>query len=139
MSISLHRHNIETNFRGLLNVHTYMAKWISYAVGYVFITSGVMKLLIVDFKISFINLGIPFPSTTLFLVAMIEIICGVLIIAKIYPKYATIPLIVIMIGAIILTKIPILLKQEILSFLFQARLDVVMLILLSLLFRHIKN
>lgn len=116
-----------------------MTKWISYAVGYVFITSGVMKLLSADFKISFINLGIPFPSTTLFLVAMIEVICGVLIIAKIYPKYATIPLIIIMIGAILLTKIPILLKQEVLSFLFEARLDIIMLTLLVLLFRHTRN
>lgn len=110
----------------------YQNKWLAYAVGYVFITSGIMKLLNPDFKYSFINLDLPFPLTTLFLVAMIEIICGSLIAVQICLKYITIPLVIIMIGALYLTKLPILLNKGFLLFLFEARLDIVMLILLIL-------
>jgi len=73
---------------------------------------------------------------TLFLVAMIEIACGALVIARMYVKYATIPLIVIMIGALVIVKLPLLIKEGILSFVFESRLDFVMLILLIFLFFH---
>ncbi len=111
-------------------------KWIRYAVGYVFITSGVVKLLAPEFKQIFSHLGIPSPSTMLFLVAMIEIICGMLIVANMYVKRATIPLIFIMIGALAIAKLPLLLNKDLLSFAFESRLDIVMLILLVIVWRH---
>lgn len=113
-----------------------MSKWICYAVGYVFITSGIMKLLVSDFKTTFISLGLPFPSTTLLIVAMLEIACGMLLIGRMYVKQASAALIVIILGAICVTKIPILLTQDFLSFAFEARLDIVMLILLIVLWRY---
>lgn len=112
-----------------------MSRWIRYIIGYVFITSGVMKLLVADFKNSFINLGLPFPMMTLFLVAIIEIACGSLIVANMYVKQAIIPLMIIMVGALYLTKFPLLVKQDVLGFLFQSRLDVVMFILLFVLWK----
>ncbi|WP_010097979.1 DoxX family protein [Ornithinibacillus scapharcae] len=114
-----------------------IATWLCYAVGYVFITSGIMKLLVPDMRARFYNLDIPYPETTLFLVAVIEIGCGALIACGMYMKKATIPLLVIMAGAIILDKLPKLLTEGVLSFAFQARLDIVVIILLLLLYRHV--
>lgn len=113
-----------------------LLNWFRYAVGYVFIASGIVKLLVPDFKGIFLSLGLPFPTAALFLVAIIEITCGALIIARMYLKYATIPLIAIMIGALSIAKLPILLNEGILSFIFESRLDIVMLILLIFLWRH---
>ncbi len=113
-----------------------LLNWFRYAIGYVFISSGIVKLLVPNFKDVFLSFGLPFPTTTLFLVAIIEIACGALIIAKMFLKYATIPLIIIMIGALGIAKFPILLSEGILSFVFESRLDIVMLILLIFLWRH---
>src|SRR5699024_12547524 len=93
-----------------------LLNWFCYVIGYVFISSGIVKLLIPDFREMFLSFGLPFPDTTLFLVAIIEIICGALIIAKMYLKHATIPLIIIMIGALYIAKFPIFLNEGFLSF-----------------------
>lgn len=110
-------------------------RWVRFAIGYVFITSGIVKLLVPSFQEVFANLGIPYANISLFLLAIIEIICGTLIIANMYVKYVTVTLTVIMVGAIIIAKLPVLLQEGILSFLFESRLDVTMLILLVILWR----
>lgn len=110
--------------------------WIRYAVGYVFITSGVMKLIMGDALAMFKTLGMPFPEITVFILSILEISCGAFIIARLYVKHAVLPLIVVMIGAIVLTKFPVLSGDGIVSFLFSARLEVVMLIFLLLLWRQ---
>lgn len=110
-------------------------RWVRFAIGYVFITSGIVKLLVPSFQEVFANLGIPYANISLFLLAMIEIICGTLIIANMYVKYVTVTLTVIMVGAIIIAKLPVLFQDGILSFLFESRLDVTMLILLVILWR----
>lgn len=113
-----------------------MMNWICYAVGYVFITTGILKLLVNDFKVVFGSFGLPYPDSLLFLVAITEIVCGTLIISRLYMKRATAALIFIILAAIFLTKLPILANQGFLSFAFEARLDIVMLILLVLLWQH---
>lgn len=110
-------------------------RWVRFAIGYVFITSGIVKLLVPSFQEVFANLGIPYANISLFLLAMIEIICGTLIIVNMYVKYVTVTLMIIMVGAIIIAKLPVLLQEDILSFLFESRLDVTMLILLVILWR----
>lgn len=110
-------------------------RWVRFAIGYVFITSGIVKLLVPSFQEVFANLGIPYANISLFLLAIIEIICGTLIIANMYVKYVTVTLTVIMVGAIIIAKLPVLFQEGILSFLFESRLDVTMLILLVILWR----
>jgi putative oxidoreductase len=112
--------------------------WICYIVGFIFITSGMMKLLEADL-VNFFNLGLPSPTTIAFLVAITEIGCGSLIIAKLYVKQATIPLLVIMAGAVYLTKFPILINQGILVFAFQSRLDIAVIILLLILLQHVRG
>ncbi|MUV37908.1 hypothetical protein JNUCC1_01714 [Lentibacillus sp. JNUCC-1] len=110
--------------------------WICYAVAFVFITSGIMKLISSEFQAIFMSLQVPFPESTLFLVAVTELVCGTLIAARLYVKRASIPLLLIMLVAMYLTKLPVLLKQGLLPFMFESRLDVVMIILLLLLFVH---
>ncbi|WP_084715748.1 DoxX family protein [Virgibacillus sp. SK37] len=117
-------------------MHAY--PWICYAVGYVFITSGIVALLVSDFRGIFHNLGIPFPEATLFLVAITEVVCGMLLVGRMYIHLAVPPLILIMLGALYLTKIPVLLTEGFLSFAFEARLDIVMLILLIILWQQVR-
>ncbi|MEN1966563.1 DoxX family protein [Lentibacillus sp. N15] len=104
---------------------------VCYAVGYVFIISGILKLIDSNFRVMFSNLALPFPNSFLFLIAITELVCGTLIIARLYLKHASGALIIIMLGAIFLTKFPILTTDRgLLTFLFEARLEIVMLMLL---------
>ncbi|MBP2242681.1 putative membrane protein YphA (DoxX/SURF4 family) [Cytobacillus eiseniae] len=107
--------------------------YIRYAVAYVFIISGLMKFINEELSHSFISLGLPYPLTLMYIVALLEIICGMAILMNKYIKHATIPLIIIMIGAVLLTKIPIL-HTGFMAFAFQARLDIIMLVLLTILY-----
>ena len=116
-----------------------LSRWICYSVGYVFITSGILKLVVSDFKGLFISLGLPFPEEALLLVALVEIACGMLIAGRMYVHLAVPPLILIMLGAIYLTKLPVLFNKGFLSFAFEARLDIVILILLLLIWQHIRG
>ncbi|MFD2045667.1 DoxX family protein [Ornithinibacillus salinisoli] len=116
-----------------------MSNWICYAVGYVFITSGIMKLMNPTFKETFYNLNLPFPEITLFLIAILEIASGALIVGGVYVKQAAITLLIIISGAIYLTKLPTLFNEGIVAFAFQARLDIVMVILLILIWKHIRG
>jgi putative oxidoreductase len=109
------------------------ASLIRFVVAFVFITSGVMKLFSTELAEVFIGLGLPFPDILLYVTAFLEIICGILILLNRDVKKAVIPLIGIMIAAILLTKLPIL-NSGILQFAFKARLDIVMLVLLYILY-----
>ena len=120
-------------------MHGQVTKWICYAAGYVFITSGVMKLVVPGFKGMFASLGLPFPEITLFIVAILELACGMLIASRMYIKQAAPPLILIMIVAIILTKVPMISSNGFLSFAFEARLDIVVLILLILIWKYVPS
>lgn|SRR5690625_2307242 len=121
---------------GALLKRLHLENWVCYIVGYVFIISGIMKLIMGDFLATFVGIGVPYPEIAIFILSIIEISCGAFIIAHLYVRQAAIPLIVVMVGAILLTKVPILLEDGILSFLFHARLDVVMLTLLILLWKR---
>ncbi|SER25283.1 Uncharacterized membrane protein YphA, DoxX/SURF4 family [Gracilibacillus ureilyticus] len=109
---------------------------IRYATGYVFLISGVMKLFIIDLTSAFANYGIPYPELVALIVGATELVCGILIIANYYVKKAALPLLVIMVAALLLTKVP-LLHTGIFHFLFEARLDVVMIVLLYILLKRV--
>ncbi|KQL18115.1 DoxX family protein [Cytobacillus solani] len=108
---------------------------IRYSVAYVFITSGVMKLVSDELGSYFISLGLPFPLYLMYAVSLIEIFCGILILSNNQVKNATIPLITIMIAALLLTKIPIL-HTGFMLFAFNARLDIIMIVLLFILYKR---
>jgi putative oxidoreductase len=118
---------------GMEMYHFKVLEILRYAVAYVFIISGIMKLLNETIATHFMNLGLPYPQQTMYIVALLEVGCGILIIIKKWVKYASMPLIFIMIGAILITKVP-LLHTGLLNFFFQARLDIVMLALLLIIY-----
>ncbi|OKL37678.1 hypothetical protein BLL40_04170 [Domibacillus mangrovi] len=115
-------------------MHTSLStiKLIRYLVAYVFITSGLMKLLSPELGHYLISLGPPFSQNTVYVIAIIEIICGIFILVNKGVKLATIPLIIIMIAALLLTKVSSL-QSGFVQFSFNARLDIVMLVLLYIL------
>ncbi|WP_186576895.1 DoxX family protein [Aquibacillus kalidii] len=110
---------------------------IRYGVGYIFIASAIMKLFVGNFVSAFASFGIPNPATMVLVVAIVEFVCGILLILNYYVRNATIPLMVIIIAAILLTKIP-LLHQGFFSFAFEARLDIITLILLWITWKNHK-
>ena len=75
---------------------------------------GIQKLMFPDLLGAgrFANIGIPFPELMGPFVGCVEILCGALIIAGLLTRLAAIPLIVIMVVAIVSTKIPMLLRHD---------------------------
>jgi len=60
----------------------------------------------------FANIGIPYPEILGPFVGVVEIVCGALTIVGLLTRLAAIPLIIIMIVAIVSTKVPIVLGHE---------------------------
>jgi putative oxidoreductase len=81
----------------------------------VFFPEGIQKLIFPDILGAgrFANIGIPFPELMGPFVGVVEIICGAFIILGLFTRLAAIPLIIIMIVAIVSTKVPILLGHDV--------------------------
>ncbi len=101
-------------------------------VGLIFLSEGIQKFLFPELigagrfeKIGFAN-----PEFLASFVASFEIICGTLILIGLCVRIAAIPLLIIIITAIITTKIPILLEKGFWSMAHEARTDFAMTILL---------
>lgn len=84
----------------------------------VFIPEGIQKLIFPDVLGAgrFARIGIPWPDVMGPFVGWVELICGVLIVLGWFSRAAAVPIIIIMIVAIISTKIPILLGHDWLIF-----------------------
>jgi uncharacterized membrane protein YphA (DoxX/SURF4 family) len=80
----------------------------------VFFPEGIQKLAFPEILGAgrFANIGIPHPNLIGPFVGVVETICGALIILGLVTRLAAIPLIIIMIVAIVSTKIPILLGHD---------------------------
>ncbi len=80
----------------------------------VFFPEGIQKLVFPEILGAgrFAHIGIPYPDLMGPFVGVVETICGALIIVGLITRLAAIPLIVVMIVAIISTKIPILLGHD---------------------------
>lgn len=112
--------------------------WVRFAVGWVFVVSGLLKFL-------FENQGparfgrIGFPPQLAYGVGAIELTCGALLVVGLFTRLAAAPLVVDMIVAIASTKVPLLFgpgpepvaappRTGFLAFAYQSRLDVTMLL-----------
>ena len=75
----------------------------------VFLPEGLQKLMFPDVLGAgrFARIGIPFPDVMGPFVGVVETLCGALIIVGLFTRLAAIPLIIIMIVALISTKLPI--------------------------------
>lgn len=81
----------------------------------VFFPEGLQKLMFPDVLGAgrFAKIGIPWPDLTGPFVGVIEVACGALIIVGLFTRLAAIPLIIVMIVAIVSTKIPILVGHDV--------------------------
>jgi putative oxidoreductase len=81
----------------------------------VFLPEGIQKLAYADLLGAgrFTRIGIPFPDLMGPFVGAVEIVCGTLIIVGLFTRLAAIPLIVIMIVALVSTKLPILVGHDV--------------------------
>lgn len=80
----------------------------------VFFPEGIQKLIFPDILGAgrFANIGIPFPEVMGPFVGIVETVCGALVILGLFTRLAVIPLIIIMIIAVLSTKVPILIGQD---------------------------
>lgn len=74
----------------------------------VFFPEGIQKLIFPDILGvgRFVKIGIPFPQIMGPFVGVVEITCGALIVLGLLTRWAAIPLIIIMVVAIVSTKLP---------------------------------
>jgi len=81
----------------------------------VFLPEGIQKLIFPDILGAgrFARIGIPFPDLMGPFVGVVELICGALIVIGLFTRLAAIPLIVIMIVALVSTKLPILVGHDV--------------------------
>lgn len=80
----------------------------------VFIPEGIQKLIFPDALGAgrFAKIGIPAPELMGPFVGWVELLCGCLILIGLFARLAAVPLIVIMVVAIVSTKLPILLGHD---------------------------
>lgn len=99
-------------------------------VGVVFISEGIQKFLFPALRGAgrFEAIGLPSPGFLGSFVGTFEIICGVMILLGLLTRYASIPLIIIMLVAISTTKIDILVEQGFWDMMHAARTDWAMLL-----------
>lgn len=83
---------------------------IRFYVGLIFLAEGILKYLRPDSlgPGRFDKVGIPSPSFLAYFDGALEIGCGVLILAGLMTRLAVVPMIVDMLGAILITKVPLL-------------------------------
>jgi putative oxidoreductase len=81
----------------------------------VFLPEGIQKLAFPGLLGAgrFAKIGIPFPDLMGPFVGVVETVCGALIIAGLLTRLAAVPLVIIMIVALISTKLPILLGHDV--------------------------
>ena len=106
-------------------------------VGAIFVIEGVLKFVRADAlgPGRFAKIGLPASDLLANLDGVLEIGCGLLILAGLFTKLATLPMIADMLGAILLTKVPLLWGSAALypkeagiwDFLHEARLEFAML------------
>lgn len=84
---------------------------IRFLVGVVFVSEGIQKFIYPGLRGAgrFESIGIPFPEFNGYFVGVMETLCGVLVLAGWFTRFASVPLIIIMLVALFTTKLPILL------------------------------
>ncbi len=108
----------------------YAVLLIRIMVGSVFFSEGIQKFLYPDQLGTgrFLKIGLPLPEFFGILVPVTEILCGLFLLIGLYARFAAVPLLIIMIVAIISTKIPILINEGFWKMAHDSRTDWSMLI-----------
>jgi uncharacterized membrane protein YphA (DoxX/SURF4 family) len=100
-------------------------------VGLVFLSEGIQKLIFPEITgaARFDKIGFENPEFLASFVAVFEIVCGVFVLTGTIVRLTVIPLLIIMITAIVTTKIPILTEESFWRMAHAARTDFAMLLL----------
>jgi putative oxidoreductase len=81
--------------------------FIRIAVGIIFFTQGILKYIDPHLGVMrFARIGFPMPNVTAHLVGTVEIICGLMVLLGVFTRLASIPLLIVILTAIVTTKIP---------------------------------
>jgi len=104
-------------------------------VGMIFISEGLQKYLIVTMwgPAFFEKIGFDYPMFWAYFTGAFEILCGMLILVGFLTRLASIPLLIIMITALVTTKLPLLLTKGFWTFSHEYSTDFSMTLLLILL------
>jgi len=99
-------------------------------VGTVFLSEGIQKFVFPEIRGvgRFIKIGFPVPEFLGYFVASFEVFCGALVLIGLFSRYAAFPLIIIMLTAIVSTKIPIFVNEGFWEMAHAARTDWAMLL-----------
>ena len=109
------------------------------AVGWVFVSSGLLKFLYENQgPARFAKIGLPEPTQLSYFVGTVEIVCGAALLLGLFVRLAAVPLVIDMLVAIATTKLPLLVgpgpepvsampKIGFWAFAYQSRLDITML------------
>ncbi len=122
--------------RILFTVNDYRSVIPRLVVGLVFLSEGIQKFLFPETVGAgrFAKIGFSDPEFTAAFVAVFEITCGIFVLAGFVTRIAVIPLFIIMLTAIIRTKLPILMDKGFWPMAHEARTDFAMTILIIFLF-----
>ena len=103
---------------------------IRFMVGSIFFTEGIQKIQFPHLRGAgrFKDMGLPAPEFLSYFVASFEVLCGALILLGLFTRLAAIPIIFIMVGAIVLVKLPILLDENFWVMMYISKIDFAMLI-----------
>ena len=87
--------------------------FIRLAVGLIFFTQGILKYIDPHMGVlRFTRIGFPMPDFTAHFVGTFEIVCGFLVLLGLLTKLASIPLLIIILTAIVTTKVPELFRPD---------------------------
>lgn len=117
MSRSLNKFNRTDNSTGTVLIR--------FLVGSVFLSEGIQKFLFAAAQGAgrFEKIGLPQPEILGPFVGITEIICGTLLLVGLITRLAVVPLIIIIVTAIVTTKIPLLSEEGIWKMLHEGRTD----------------
>ncbi|MBS1528196.1 MAG: DoxX family protein [Bacteroidetes bacterium] len=119
----------------LLSTKTYPFLLCRLIVGLVFFSEGIQKFIRPDEVGAgrFAKIGFHAPAFWAHFTGTFEIVCGILVLVGLTIRLASIPLLVIMITAFIITKLPMLISKGFWPFAHEYRTDFAMTLLLVLL------
>ena len=105
--------------------------FIRIAVGLIFLTQGILKYTDPHLGVErFARIGFPHAAFTAHVVGAFEIVCGLLVLVGRYVRIAALPLLIIILTAIVTTKIPELTHSGFWFMVSDARTDFAMLMCL---------
>ena len=117
------------SFRSLLGPSSNSRRtfFIRIAVGLIFFTQGILKYIDPHMGVMrFARIGFPMPDFTAHFVGTFEIVCGLLVLFGRFTRLASIPLLIVILTAIVTTKIPELSHQGFWFMVNDARADFAM-------------